>query len=99
MGRHNQANEINMRERLKWAAYSKFEFAFDMKINAEQKARIHDQCIYAYVPVLTYGAETWVFAKEIHHKLQVAQRKNGKKTGTNYLRWDIEKNQMRQRTT
>jgi hypothetical protein len=71
MGKENQANEINRRTRLAWAAYSKLEFAFRMNLKAEQKARIHDQCI---LPVLTYGAETWIFTKEILNKLQVVQR-------------------------
>lgn len=71
MGKDNQANEIDRRIRLAWAAYSKLEFAFRMNFTAVQKARIYDQCI---LPVLTYGAETWVFTKEILQKLQVAQR-------------------------
>lgn len=70
-GKKNQTNEINRRVRLAWAAYSNLEFAFKMNLKAEQKARIFDQCI---LPVLTYGAETWVFTRDILHKLSVAQR-------------------------
>lgn len=71
MGKENQTCEIFRRIKLMWAAYSKLDFAFKMKISAEQKARIFDQCI---LPVLTYGAETWVFTRDIIDKLEVAQR-------------------------
>ncbi|KAL0810833.1 hypothetical protein ABMA28_010143 [Loxostege sticticalis] len=71
MGKENQVNEISRRTRLAWAAYSRIEFALRMNITTEQKARIFDACI---LPVLTYGAETWVFTKDSINKLRVAQR-------------------------
>ena len=71
IGKENQTNEINRRIRLGWAAYSRLSFVFQMKLSVQQKAQIFDQCI---LPVLTYGAETWVMTREILHKLQVAQR-------------------------
>ncbi|KAI8421924.1 hypothetical protein MSG28_009844 [Choristoneura fumiferana] len=47
-----------------------------IKVSADQKARIFNQCI---LPVLTYGAETWVFTKDVINRLQVAQRAVEKK--------------------
>ena len=63
--------------------YAKLDLAFKMNITAEQKARLFDQCI---LPVLTYGAETWVLTKEIINKRQVAQRKLERKLVLTTLR-------------
>ncbi|KAH9628479.1 hypothetical protein HF086_015754 [Spodoptera exigua] len=52
MRKDNEANEIDRRIRLAWAANYKLKFAFRMNITAKRKARIYDQCI---LPVLTYG--------------------------------------------
>nr|XP_013189558.1 unnamed protein product [Amyelois transitella] len=71
IGKENQCNEIDRRIRLGWAAYSKLEYVFNMNLTSRQKAQIFDQCI---LPVLTYGAETWVTTQEVIHKLGVAQR-------------------------
>lgn len=72
MGKDNQTNEIDRCIKLARAVgLLQTRICVKMKINSEQKARIHDQCI---LPVLTYGAETWIFTQEILHKLKVAQR-------------------------
>ncbi|KAL0839312.1 hypothetical protein ABMA28_016056 [Loxostege sticticalis] len=71
LGKENQETEINRRVRLGWAAFAKLDFAFRMNLTSSQKARIYNQCI---LPVLTYGAETWVTTKAILQKLIVTQR-------------------------
>lgn len=71
LGKENQGTEINRRIRLGWAAFVKMDFAFKMNLTSCQKARIFNQCI---LPVLTYGAETWVTTKGILQKLIVTQR-------------------------
>lgn len=71
IGKGNQQIEIDRRIRQGWAAYGKLKDIFEMNIPLQLKRQLYNQCI---LPVVTYGAETWVLTKEIINKLRVHQR-------------------------
>ena len=65
------AGEVNRRIQLAWVKFGKLCFIFcDEELPLTLKKQIFNQCI----PVLSYGADTWITTKRLEKKLRVTER-------------------------
>ena len=66
------AGEVCRRIQLAWVKFGKLGFIFrDVDLPLSLKSQIFNQCI---IPVLSYGAETWITTKRLEKKLRVTER-------------------------
>ncbi|NNK28772.1 MAG: reverse transcriptase family protein, partial [Flavobacteriaceae bacterium] len=67
----NQAEEINRRIQLAWAAFGKYSDIFRSNLPVSLKRKVYNQCI---IPTMSYASETWTLTKKMIGRLRTSQR-------------------------
>nr|XP_032514272.1 uncharacterized protein LOC116767872 [Danaus plexippus plexippus] len=70
-GRNNFEREVDRRDQLGWAAFSKLRRVFSFPLPQCLKTKVYNQCVLA---IMTYGAEMWTLTVGLVHRFKVAQR-------------------------